>query len=95
MTDREKVIKGLKQHRDGQFHSCDNCPYVNDTSCQLKLYSDALALLEEQEKRNEPVNAVTPNSNYLIVCPKCEAVINVIHIPKYRGYCGQAVKRDG
>lgn len=51
MDDKEKVIKGLKQHRDGQFHSCDNCPYVNDTSCQLKLYSDALALLEEQEKR--------------------------------------------
>ena len=47
--DREKVIKGMKQHRDGRFHSCDNCPYVNDTGCQLKLYSDAVALLEKQE----------------------------------------------
>jgi len=51
MPDREKVIKGLKQHRDGQFHSCDNCPYVNETGCQFKLYSDALTLLKEQEVR--------------------------------------------
>lgn len=46
---KEKIIKGLKQHKDGQYHSCDNCPYVSDANCQSKLYSDALALLEEQE----------------------------------------------
>lgn len=50
MPDRDKVINGMKQHRDGLFHSCDNCPYVSDTGCQLKLYSDTLALLEEQEQ---------------------------------------------
>lgn len=49
MIDREKAIKGLKNHRDGRFHSCDDCPYVNDAGCQFKLYSDALALLEEQD----------------------------------------------
>ncbi len=39
-----------------------------------------------------PTIAVTPNRDYLIVCPKCETVINVINIRKYRGYCGQTVK---
>lgn len=49
MINFEKVIKGLKEHRDGRPHSCDNCPYVEDNDCQSKLYSDALALIEEQQ----------------------------------------------
>jgi hypothetical protein len=46
---KEKVIKGLKQHKDGWLHSCDNCPYASDANCQFKLYFDALTLIEEQE----------------------------------------------
>ena len=49
MTNSEKVIKGLKQHKDGWLHSCDNCPYASDANCQFKLYFDALTLIEEQE----------------------------------------------
>jgi hypothetical protein len=50
MIDIEKVIKGLKQHREARLYSCDDCPYTNETNCQSKLCSDALALLEEQQK---------------------------------------------
>lgn len=49
MTNSEKVIKGLKQHKDGWLHSCDNCPYASDANCQFKLYFDALTLIEEQK----------------------------------------------
>ncbi len=49
MIEREKVIKGLKQHREARLYSCDDCPYTNETNCQSKLCSDVLALLEEQQ----------------------------------------------
>jgi len=58
MIDKEKVIKGLKQHRDGRFHSCDNCPYVNETDCQFKLYSNALTVLEEQKEEIENLKQI-------------------------------------
>ena len=48
MIDKDKVIKGLEEHRNGHRDNCDNCPYVNDTGCQFNLYSDALALLKRQ-----------------------------------------------
>lgn len=86
--------------------NCCACPLLMDVNCMSNLYAEVkryiaeleerLAIMQEsmdeQKKRNELLNAVIPNKYYSIVCPKCEAVINVIHIPKYYGYCGQAVK---
>lgn len=51
MTDREKVISGLKCHVNLK---CHNCPYVDAIhpayGCHLEeLIADALALLKEQE----------------------------------------------
>lgn len=87
---REKVIEGLKQHRDGRFHSCDNCPYVNVTNCQFKLYSDALALLKEQEAVRPKY--VDGKRNHFIKCGKCNT--DLMRGMKYCSYCGRAVKWD-
>lgn len=56
MTDREKVIKGMRQHVEGSmFDRCGECPYYEfgkgGFSCRDELLYDALALLKEQEKR--------------------------------------------
>ena len=84
--DAIKWLENLKQDI-GQLRHEDLWPYA-------QAIDEIIDMLEEQDKRNEPVNAVIPNRDYLIVCPKCEAVINVIHIRKYCGYCGQDVKRE-
>ena len=46
--DREKVIKGLEQCKEGG--SCDGCEYdIQSSKCIFMLHADALALLKEQE----------------------------------------------
>jgi len=52
--DREKVIKGLNYctHTDGA--ECPNCPYWQDDDC-AELHADALALLKEQEEREQAI----------------------------------------
>jgi len=46
--DREKVIKGLEQCKEGG--SCDGCQYdINSSKCIFLLHADAIALLKEQE----------------------------------------------
>lgn len=90
MVDREKVKKGLKEHGDRRFHSCDNCPYVNSTGCQLELCSDALALLEEQEPV-EPEVEVLNEIDRLYRCPKCHKCF-FYEKQKYCDQCGQEVK---
>ena len=51
MTDREKVIKGLRICIDkvpGEY-TCDKCPYeTHGNECEIDLSEDALALLKEQ-----------------------------------------------
>ena len=48
MPDREKVIKGLENCKEGG--SCDGCQYdINSSKCISLLHADALALLKEQE----------------------------------------------
>lgn len=56
MPDREKVIKGMKMCISPYECSPDDCPYYirpNNESglCWDRLMTDALALLEEQEKK--------------------------------------------
>ena len=51
MTDREKVIKGLK------FCSkccSQNCPYFESDACIALLANDTLAMLKEQEPDHRP-----------------------------------------
>lgn len=54
MTDREKVLRALKQHlivNDGE--ECEYCPYgdLYKIDCVRQLYQDAVELLKEQEPR--------------------------------------------
>lgn len=54
MTDREKVIKGLKcciRQMLGQQRVCDECPYDEDFNCLgcSVVLRQAIALLKEQE----------------------------------------------
>ena len=47
MPDREKVIKGLEQCKEGG--SCDGCQFdIQSSKCIFLLHEDALALLKEQ-----------------------------------------------
>lgn len=46
----EKVCKGLEVHIKPNF-SCVECPYHNNVLCGDQLYSDALALIRQQQAR--------------------------------------------
>lgn len=50
MTDREKVLVGLKSCADRTGALCRTCPYdfVHNENCMGDMARDALALLEEQ-----------------------------------------------
>lgn len=108
MIDRQKVIKALdlcKYDPDpGQtvkyLHSCVHCPYWNDgvvPECSV-MYTDAIALLKEQEAVKPHYNART----YWYECGACHySMTSGMHcrselIPAYKvGFCakcGQAVK---
>ena len=51
MADRETVIKGLEQCKEGR-KSCEGCPYdIKSAKCLFLLHADALALLKEQEDK--------------------------------------------
>lgn len=50
MTDRKKVILGLKCHmKNNCQYGGTECPYWDDDKCSEHLCRDALALLREQE----------------------------------------------
>ena len=68
MTDREKVLKGLKcckaKNIDYDYDACDRCPYNGRTGgegCYI-LYADALSLLEEVA---EKMQYVEEENNFL------------------------------
>ena len=62
MPDREKVIKGLEQCKEGG--SCDGCQFdIQSSKCIFLLHEDALALLKEQKNASK--------RNPVIVCPHC------------------------
>ena len=94
MTDRERVIKGLEHcSEDG----CKECPYEQDCTMAdgfSELASDALTLLKEQKKRNEPMEPTLNESHCYVSdafkCGKCGHAIR-FHA-KYCEDCGQAVK---
>lgn len=49
MSNREKIIKGLKYCTFKNGKECLNCPYWLDNDCMTALSADALSLLKEQE----------------------------------------------
>ena len=58
MIDREKVIKGLETCSDvyyGADGACSSCPYsqTNGDRCLAELVHDAIALLKEQEEKED------------------------------------------
>ena len=53
MHDREKVIKALESCISADVN-CDASPY-NGTTCTTTLNADALALLKEQEEREQAI----------------------------------------
>lgn len=117
MIDREKIIKGLecckwsRQNINPEKVMCNECPYKDKTimnaytvwqSCTNILAGEALALLKEQEQKQEPkpmieiedddLYAWSPeDANYY--CPECEK--GIFRNYHFCPYCGQAVKLDG
>ena len=89
MPDREKVIKGLEQCKEGS--SCDGCQYdINSSKCIFLLHADALALLKEQEAVTIKKTKEHGFGVYGGICPKCRNWIQSAH--SFCGFCGQAVK---
>ena len=54
MTDKEKVVNGLKcclhDEEDDHGRLCEECPYDRG-DCRKDLYNDALELLKDQKRR--------------------------------------------
>jgi len=84
MIEREKVIKALdlcKYDPDpGQtvkyLHSCVYCPYWNDgvaPECSV-MYTDAIAMLKEQEAKQVELYGKEDWYGLVCVCPDCKAV---------------------
>ena len=98
MTDREKVVKGLRHclHYNG---SCLDCPY-DGPNCQNDVLNDAVALLKEQEAV-EPV--LDKQTGRIWLCGKCGSYVgfedNDPHDPnefdKYSRDCGTPVLWKG
>ena len=96
MTNREKVVKGLKCCTAfNGFHQCqpkvgDDCPYEDDVDCKLTLMADALELLKEQELVKPEVYYVGQDKYKFYRCPVCKIAWH------YKGNyclgCGRAVK---
>ena len=82
MTQREKVIAGLKSHGYGESKSrvCSGCPYDtaefdSRTACHEKLISDALRVIEEDKNAHDfvtvPARLVDMAVDVLLSCIRC------------------------
>jgi len=88
--DREKVIKGLENCKEGG--SCDGCQYdINSSKCIFLLHADALALLKEHDPV-KPVNVRWEMGINGGNCPKCMNWVQRSY--NYCPFCGKAVKWD-
>ena len=58
MSDKEKVIEGLKNCTLSDGTECLNCPYRNDDDSIEMLTADALSLLKEQQFRIETLESL-------------------------------------
>ena len=87
MIDREKAIKGLTAHRNGNCNERD-CPWFhaeNDT-CMVNLLDATLDLLKEQDT-TRPVY-----TGRFWACEKCgEMYQDILEVMKYRHcpWCGR------
>jgi hypothetical protein len=93
-VDREKVIKGLECCVN-DLGECDFCPYDDGRgklACGKNLYSDALALLKEQEPVEPTIGGDADGlcGNWWYQCGKCKEAID--YHDRYCRNCGQAVK---
>lgn len=87
--DREKVIKGLEQCKEGG--SCDGCQYnINTSKCISLLHADALAMLKEQEAVEPKHYEATRYNGELFACGDCRHELELK--PRFCPYCGKAVK---
>ena len=102
MTEREKVIKGLKgiyRCISPVNHTCGDCPYQdNYAACIRRVVSDAIALLKEQETTNGhwiPVKSPTGVKEMTNVrCSVCNAEEDVsFSVYKFCPRCGAKMER--
>lgn len=104
MPDKEKVIKGLQIHADGNGYLCqfcleEGCPYVESSiifgkrNCDIEqMCHDALVLLKEREPV-EPIRGEDMDSSsacWWFVCPSCRIAID--YQDRFCRHCGQALK---
>ena len=70
MTDKEKIIKGLKIHSADK--PCNNCPYHNECNdgIGMNLLKDTLALLKEQDNEIDTLNTVVYGYERGLIKPK-------------------------
>jgi hypothetical protein len=96
MTDREKVIKGLKFCSEIK-EKCDDCPYSGVLRCMMVLKRDALELLKAQESVKPFVtgngHTLEEAETWWYECGNCNEPIDPND--QYCRHCGRAVKWDG
>ena len=92
MTDRKKIIKGLKcclRLSNRYPNECLKCPYISDNdgeaTCLQKIGKDALKLLKEQK----PVKPFKEGINDYD-CGRCGAGLRATD--RYCANCGRMVK---
>lgn len=58
MADLEKVIRGLESclREDISDYKCEQCPYLKETNCLIKIKRDALELLKEYAVIKETIS---------------------------------------
>lgn len=104
MTDREKVLKGLKYCAAMSGDECRKCPYEHecyDTNMppygMSHLAADAFVLLKEQEPvllKNQHKSGghfTNTNSPWKSTCPRCGKKIEGRQT-RFCKYCGLAVR---
>ena len=96
MPDREKVMKGLTAHMNGNCNT-DDCPWYDcdDDGCIKSMFDATLELLKEQEAVEPTVGGITEHDghgSWWYQCGKCKMPID--YGDKFCKRCGQEVKWD-
>ena len=68
MTDKEKVVKALECLKEGSY--CECCDYKPYDDCIKRVATDALALLNEQEKEIENLKEIIKKADYTLEIAK-------------------------
>lgn len=86
--EHECMLRGAHDDCD---RNCADCELVQDDGDLHEMYTDVIALLEEQEPKPVEICGKLFDTK-MGDCPHCEERLNSTVYPHWCGFCGQAVK---